>query len=194
MKTIKTLIFCFAATLIISCDNDNNPTNNVCDITYVSTLITNAFTAANGYNDLTTMDLETHEYTIQINANGEICSVGYQNPSTYTGGYTMEVINTTANTSYSGVHTFSQTTLDYQSIIPVLVNSGDIITVKRTILPGYTALNQTVGRLLRKSNNTTVPYPVTQGNAVFLSSNFYGAGGPAPDFAQPYIALGFKVN
>ncbi|OXB05662.1 hypothetical protein [Flavobacterium pectinovorum] len=194
MKTIKTLIFCFAATLISSCDNDNNPTNNVCDTTYVSTLITNAFTAANGYNDLTTMDLETHEYTIQINANGEICSVGYQNPSTYTGGYTMEVINTTANTSYSGVHTFSQTTLDYQSITPVLVNSGDIITVKRTILPGYTALNQTVGRLLRKSNNTPVPYPVTQGNAVFLSSNFYGAGGPAPDFAQPYIALGFKVN
>jgi len=194
MKTIKTLIFCFAATLISSCDNDNNPTNNVCDTTYVSTLITNAFTAANGYNDLTTMDLETHEYTIQINANGEICSVGYQNPSTYTGGYTMEVINTTTNTSYSGVHTFSQTTLDYQSITPVLVNSGDIITVKRTILPGYTALNQTVGRLLRKSNNTTVPYPVTQGNAVFLSSNFYGAGGPAPDFAQPYIALGFKVN
>ena len=194
MKTIKTLIFCFAATLISSCDNDNNPTNNVCDTTYVSTLITNAFTAANGYNDLTTMDLETHEYTIQINANGEICSVGYQNPSTYTGGYTMEVINTTANTSYSGVHTFSQTTLDYQSITPVLVNSGDIITVKRTILPGYTALNQTVGRLLRKSNNTPVPYPVTQGNAVFLSSNFYGSGGPAPDFAQPYIALGFKVN
>ena len=194
MKTIKTLIFCFVTTLISSCDNDNNPTNNVCDTTYVSTLITNAFTAANGYNDLTTMDLETHEYTIQINANGEICSVGYQNPSTYTGGYTMEVINTTTNTSYSGVHTFSQTTLDYQSITPVLVNSGDIITVKRTILPGYTALNQTVGRLLRKSNNTTVPYPVTQGNAVFLSSNFYGAGGPAPDFAQPYIALGFKVN
>lgn len=194
MKTIKTLIFCFAATLIGSCDNDNNPTNNVCDTSYVSTLITNAFTAANGYNDLTTMDLETHEYTIQINANGEICSVGYQNPSTYTGGYTMEVINTTTNTSYSGVHTFSQTTLDYQSITPVLVSSGDIITVKRTILPGYTALNQTVGRLLRKSNNTTVPYPVTQGNAVFLSSNFYGAGGPAPDFAQPYIALGFKVN
>lgn len=194
MKTIKTLIFCFAATLISSCDNDNNPTNNVCDTSYVSTLITNAFTAANGYNDLTTMDLETHEYTIQINANGEICSVGYQNPSTYTGGYTMEVINTTTNTSYSGVHTFSQTTLDYQSITPVLVNSGDIITVKRTILPGYTALNQTVGRLLRKSNNTTFPYPVTQGNAVFLSSNFYGAGGPAPDFAQPYIALGFKVN
>ena len=194
MKTIKTFIFCFAAALTISCDNDNDPTNNVCDTTYVSTLITNAFSTANGYNDLTTMDLETHEYTIQINANGEICSIGYQNPNTYTGGYTMEVINTTTNTSYSGIHTFSQTNLDYQYITPVLVNSGDIITVKRTILPGYTMLNQTVGRLLRKSNNSTVPYPITQGTAVFLSSNFYGAGGPVPDFAHPYIALGFKIN
>ena len=194
MKTIKTLIFCFAAASLLGCDNDNDPTNNVCDTTYVSTLITNAFATANGYNDLETMDLEIHEYTMQINEDGEICSVGYQNPSTYTGGYTMTITNITTNTSYSGVHTFSQTALDYQSITPVIVNNGDIINVKRTILPGYTMLNQTVGRLLRKSNGSNVPYPITQGTAVFLSSNFYGTGGPAPDFAQPYIALGFKVN
>lgn len=194
MKTIKTLLFFIAITSIMSCDNDNDPTNNVCDTTYVSNLITNAFSIANGYDDVATMDLETHEYKIQINANGEICSVGYQNASTYTGGYTMEVTNNTTNVTYTGVHIFSQTNLDYQSITPVLVSSGDIITIKRTILPGYTALNQTIGRVLRKSNFTTVPYPITQGNAVFLSSNFYGAGGPVPDFGQPYIALGFKVN
>ncbi|MDR7208428.1 hypothetical protein [Flavobacterium piscis] len=194
MKTIKTFIFCFAAASICSCDNDNDPANNVCDTTYVSTLITNAYSTANGYDDLTTMDLETHEYTLQINADGEICSIGYQNPGTYTGGYTMTVTNITTNTSYTGVHTFSQTVLDYQSITPVIVSTGDIINVKRTILPGYTLLNQTIGRILRKSDYTNVPYPVTQGNVVFLSSDFHGAGGPVPDFAQPYIALGFKVN
>ncbi|MCV9928062.1 hypothetical protein OIU83_10385 [Flavobacterium sp. LS1R49] len=193
MKTLPTLILYIAAFTISSCDNDNDPTNNVCDSTYVSTLITTAFTTANGYDDITTMDLETHEYTIQINANGEICTVGYQNPSTYTGGYTIEITNTTTSAAYTGIHTFSQTTLDYQSITPVPIASGDIITVKRTILPGYTVLNQTVGRILRKTNFTTVPYPITQGNAVFLSSNFYGAGGPVPNYAQPYIALGFKV-
>lgn len=192
--TIKTFLFCLLATLTFSCDNDNDPTNNVCDTTYVSTLITNAFSIANAYDDIVTMDLETHEYTLQINANGEICSVGYQNPNTYTGGYTMEITNITANTTYTGVHSFSQTALDYQSITPIIVNTGDIIKVKRTILPGYTMLNQTVGRVLRKSNFTNVPYPITQGNAVFLSSNFYGAGGPVPNFGQPYIALGFKVN
>lgn len=194
MKTLKTFLICLAVITIISCDNDNDPTNNVCDTAYVSTLINNAFTTANGYDDLVTMDLETHEYTIQINADGEICTIGYQNPTTYTGGYTMEVINTTTNTSYTGVHSFSQTALDYQSITPVIVNIGDVINVKRTILPGYTMLNQTVGRLFRKSNSAPVPYPISQGNVVFLSSNFYGAGGPVPNFAQPYIALGFKVN
>ncbi|WP_308993138.1 hypothetical protein QLS71_008575 [Mariniflexile litorale] len=195
MKTFKALLFSFFVILINSCDNDNNPTNNVCDTTYVSSAITNAYSAANGYDDLAEfMDLETHEYSVKINAAGEICSIGYQNPSTYTGGYTMEIINTNTNTSYSGVHVFSQTGLDYQPItIPVQVNSGDIIIVKRTILPGYTMLNETIGRVLRKSNNANVPYPVIQGNIEFLNSNFYGTGGPIPDFAQPYIAFGFQV-
>ncbi len=194
MKTFRTLLFSFFVILINSCDNDNDPANNVCDTTYVSSAITNAFSSANGYDDIETMDLETHEYSVKINAAGEICSIGYQNPSTYTGGYTMEITNITTGISYSGVHTFSQTGLDYQSIAtPVQVNSGDIIIVKRTILPGYTMLNQTIGRILRKSNYANVPYPITQGNIEFLSSNFYGTGGPVPDFGQPYIALGFQV-
>ncbi|MBP0904695.1 hypothetical protein ACFSKN_10575 [Mariniflexile gromovii] len=194
MKTFKSLLFSFFVVLISSCDNDNDPANNVCDTAYVSSAITTAYSTANGCDDIETMDLETHEYSIKINAAGEICSIGYQNPSTYTGGYTMEVTNTTTGTSYSGVHTFSQAGLDYQTIgTPVQVNSGDIITVKRTILPGYTMLNQTIGRVLRKSNYTDVPYPITQGNVEFLSSNFYGTGGPVPNFAQPYIALGFQV-
>lgn len=195
MKTFNTILFAFIAVLINSCDNDNDPANNVCDTTYVSAAITNTYSATNGYTDLAEyMDLETHEYKVKINAAGEICSIGYQNPSTYTGGYTMEIINTTTNASYSGVHIFSQTGLDYQPIAtPVTVNSGDIINVKRTILPGYTMLNETIGRVLRKTNNTDIPYPIIQGNIEFLESNFVGAGGPLSDFAQPYIAFGFQV-
>lgn len=194
MKIIRNLTFCFTMAAVLGCDDPQVSPANICDTTYISSLITNAFSTANSYNDHITMDLETHEYTVQINNNIEICSIGYQNPTTYTGGYTMTITNTTTNTSYSGVHTFSQTAMDYQSITPVIVNAGDIINVKRTILPGYTMLNQTVGRLLRKSNGATVPYPITRGIAVFLSSDFHGAGGPTPNFAQPYIALGFKVN
>ncbi|PHR70458.1 MAG: hypothetical protein COA67_08295 [Lutibacter sp.] len=193
----SSILLSFTLLFFISCDNDNDPTNNICDENYVTSALTTAFSTANGYNDLAEwMDLETHEYEIQINADGEICSVGYQNPSTYTGGYTIEIINNTNNsaTNYSGTHTFSQTALDYQTITPVIVTSGDYITVKRTILPGYTNLNQTVGRVLRKADFTNPPYPITQSNVVFSGSVFYGAGGPVPNIAQPYIALGFKVN
>ncbi|MCF6350020.1 MAG: hypothetical protein L3J23_03195 [Flavobacteriaceae bacterium] len=198
MKHLNFFLFLLIGfVLIISCDNDSDPTNNVCEDTYVSTLISDAFSTTNGYDDLAEwMDLETHEYEIQINADGEICSIGYQNPSTYTGDYTMEVINNTnaTATNYSGVHTFLQTGLDYQTITPVIVANGDFITIKRTILPGYTSLDQTFGRVLRKSDFTNPPYPITEGNVVFEGSVFYGAGGPVPNIAQPYIAIGFKVN
>ncbi len=196
-RSLNLLLVMIILTVTISCDNDNDPTNNVCDDNYVSDLITTTFSTANGYDDLPEwMDLETHEYEIQINADGEICSVGYQNPSTYTGGYIIEIINNTntSATSYSGTHTFSQTALDYQTITPVLVSSGDFITVKRTILPGYTNLNETVGRVLRPTNLSNIAYLVTQGNVVFQGSVFFGAGGPVANIAQPYIALGFKVN
>lgn len=196
MKNLKTITLILLAILTFSCDNDNDPTNNVCDENYISTPITNIFSIANGYDDLPEyMDLETHEYEIKILADGEICSVGYQNPSTYTGGYTMEIINNTSSASYSGIHSFLQTQLDYQTIAtPIMVTTGDIITVKRTILPGYTLLNETVGRILRKSDYSSVPYPIALGNVEFLGSSFYGSGGPVPNFGQPYIALGFQVN
>ena len=143
--------------------------------------MTDAFSTINGYDDFPeTMDVETHKYRIKINENGEICSVGYQNPSTWTGDYIIEIINETSGASYSGTHTFSQTQLDYQNITPVLVSSGDIIAVIRTIT-NYTYLDETIGRIFVKSNSSEVPYPITQGNVEFLSSNLYGAGGPAPN-------------
>src|SRR5690554_50430 len=177
-----------------SCDNDDDLTNNVCDDAYVNIAITDAFSTANGYDDHPeSMDLETHEYRMVINADGEICSVGYQNPSTWTGDYLIEVINETSQASYSGTHSFSQAHLDYQSITPVTVSSGDIIKVMRTIL-NSTSLNETVGRIFRKSDYSDVPYPITVGNIEFLSSNFYGNGGPVLNIGQPYIPIGFKVN
>lgn len=194
-KAIYTVVLLAIGFLVTTaCDNDNDPTNNVCEDSYVSTAISDAFATANGYDDLAEyMDLKTHQYRIKISADGEICSVGYQNPSTWAGGYTMEIINETSGVSYSGSHTFSQTQLDYQSISPVEVSSGDIIKVMRTIV-NNTSLDETIGRILRKSDYSAVPYPIVQGNVEFLSSDFYGSGGPVPNFGQPYIALGFKVD
>ncbi len=201
MKTMKiTLVMLLFATIFISCcdDDGNNPPNNVCQETdsAVSQGLINTFTAASGYDDLPEyMDLETHQYTVKINEDGEICSIGYQNPSTYPGGdYLMTVTNVTAGLSYSGIHSFAQGATDYQAITPVLVNSGDIIKVQRTIQPGYGMLSATIGRISRKSDYTNVPFPVNAGTVEFLSSDFYGAGGPVPNFGIPHIALGFKLN
>jgi hypothetical protein len=193
-KTTALLFLLSLLTILASCDNDNDPTNNVCEDHYVSTPITDAFSVANGYDDLAeNMDLETHVYVIRIHADGEICSVAYQNPSTYAGDYFIEILNNGSSTMYTGNHSFSQTELEYQNITPVSVASGDLITIQRTI-NNSNALNQNVGRILRKSDSTDVPFPFTQGNIEFLSSTFYGGGGPVPNYGLPYIPLGFKLN
>ena len=57
MKTLKTLLLCLVVAAFVSCDNDNDPTNNVCDESYISIADSNFFTAANGYTLEETMDL-----------------------------------------------------------------------------------------------------------------------------------------
>lgn len=196
MKKFALIKLILLLLIFVSCDNDNDSSNNVCEENYVTDQMLNTFSNSNGYTFAAEwMDLETHEYTIKINADGEICSIGYQNPSTYTGGYTMEVINNTnPSANYSGTHTFSQTTLDYQNITPVLVSHGDEVTVKRTILPGYSNINEQVGATIRKTDGSNIPYPITAGNIIFLSSKIHGAGGPLDNYVQPVIGLGFKVH
>ncbi len=195
MKNKSLLLIALLVATIFSCDDDDNdPVNNVCENNYVSDAIVTAFATANGFNAIYPMDLETHEYTIMINANGEICSIGYKNSPTYAGSYNMEIINVTSGNSYSGSHSFSQTNLDYQTITPTIsVATGDVINVKRTIEPGYTPLLDEIGDAIA-SSNPTISFPIVEGNVTFLGSDFYGGGGPVTDYAMPIIGLGFKVN
>lgn len=194
MKTIKLYTLFFLVLLLCNCDDDNDPTNNVCDKSYVLDTMLSGFSNSSSYNLLATMDLETHEYDIKINASGEICSIGYQNAPTYLGGYLMEVINTSnPSANYSGTHIFSQSNIDYQPITSVTVNSGDIIKVKRTILPGFTPLQDEIGNAIVK-NGSNFSFPITIGNIEILGCDAYGGGGPVTDFAIPIIGLGFKVN
>ena len=191
MKTLKQTLILFLSLIILSCDNDDDATNNVCDNTFVEQSIITAFTSAFGYSNFN-MDLETHEYRVKINANGEICTVGYQNPSVFSGAYDIEIINQTTSASYTGSHSFSQSAMDYQSITAVPISSGDIILVKRSLPTGSTLFDQ--GGAAFAHTSGTIPFPVTVGNVEFLSSNAYGAGGPLIDFVMPDIRLGFKVN
>ncbi len=194
MKTLKTLLLSLFIIIITSCDNDNDPTNNVCDSSYLSVASSTVFTTANGYTLNETMDLETHEYTMVVNSSGEICSIGYQNPTTYAGTYEMEVENSTTNITTTDTFSFSQSNIQYQNFtVPLIVNSGDTIVVRRTISNGYTLLNETIGSIYINSNPNPFPIAISA-NATIISSNFYGAGGPVPNFGVPLIGIGFKLN
>lgn len=194
MKTLKSFLLCLIVASFTSCDNDNDPTNNVCDYSYLSVANSTVFTTANGYTLNQTMDLETHEYTMVINAAGEICSIGYQNPTTYTGTYEMEVENITTNVTTTQTFSFSQTAIQYQSFtVPLIVNVGDTVVVRRTISNGYTLLNETIGNIYVNPNPSSFPVAINP-NATITSSNFYGAGGPVPNIGVPVIGVGFKLN
>ena len=57
MKTLKSFLLCLIVASFTSCDNDNNPTNNVFDDSYLSVANSTVFTTANGYTLNQTMDL-----------------------------------------------------------------------------------------------------------------------------------------
>ncbi|QXP61533.1 hypothetical protein [Olleya sp. HaHaR_3_96] len=197
MKNITFGILALLAITLFNCDNDDDCDyeSSSCENEYAANYMTTIFSIADGYENFAEwMDLEVHEYDIQINQSGEICSIGYQNPSTYTGSYTVAVINNTSGLSYSGLHTFSQAGLDYQNITAVTVTSGDIITVRRIITPGYTPYDAVVGRVLRQSDFSDVPYPLASNQVVFLSSKFSESTTVINNNSQPYIAFGFKAN
>lgn len=195
-KVVKSLSFLILAFFLTSCDNSSDE----CDESYLSVVENNVFTESNGYALRETLDALTHEYDITIFLTGEICSVGYQNPSNYKGGYTIEIINQNTQQTYRGVHTFSQKSYTYQSIDAITVNAGDHIKVKRVILPGYNSIVQAIGQVYTKKNaylgkGDTIQYPITINPHIEINSaNFYDNTPRelTSNWAVPKIGLGFK--
>lgn len=157
---------------------------------YATTLASNAL-----YTNYTTMDLVTHEYTFNVNTNKTVCTIGYQgNAALFAGSvpYTIEIYNNTTSTLvYSGNHIFNSAATDYQPITPTNLVAGDSYTVRRIASNYLGNIGNTIGRILR-FNTGPVPYPVTSGALTITSSNFYGTGGPVPNFGIPYIDIVFQ--
>ena len=204
--TLRVLLILSISMNFIGCDNDTNPLNNVCEENYVTNAITTAFTTGTYYDDIPDlMDVEIQEYEIKINANGEICSIGYEAPSAYPSGEYEMRISKNGFLVYDGVHMFSQNFL-YQPLnfgAVIGVSSGDIIKVSRKTV-ALNSISETVGRVLVRSDRLEFLFPITVGNVTFLSSRLYGESGSwaavfgnnvysIEDKAIPYIGLGFKV-
>lgn len=169
-----------------TCDNTNTPFKQV----YTATA-----TANPTYTDNTTMDLLTHEYTFKVSTNKTICSIGYQGNATLFANnlpYTIEIVDASNTVIYTGNHLFGSSATSYVSITPTNLVANQSYTIRR-IIPagGYLGnLSNTVGRILQFTVN--VPYPVTQSGFTITGSNFYGTGGPVPNFGIPYIDIVFQ--
>lgn len=159
-------------------------------------LLYNATLASNPlYDNYVNMDLVTHEYTFKANANKTICTLGYQgNAALYAANipYTMEIYNVTTSTMiYSGPHIFNSVATDYQTITPTPIVAGNIYAVRRIASNYLGNIGNTIGRVCRK-NAGPVQFPATNGAITIMSSNFYGTGGPVPNFGIPYIDIVFQ--
>ena len=164
------------------------------------TLYTNTLALSSAYNNYTTMDLVTHEYTFFISTNKTVCSIGYQgNANLFTASipYTIEIYdNTNSMLVYSGNHVFNSAFTDYVTpTAPINLTAGNSYTIKRKAVNYLGNIGNTIGRICRFSNSPAppvVPYPVNFGIMTITASNFYGTGGPVPNYGIPYIDIVFQ--
>ena len=198
MKNLKHFAILGIITLsIFGCSPSPSPAPASCNTTGTDYQnLFNATLASNPlFDDDTTMDLVTHEYTFEVGTNKTICSIGYQgNANLFAANvpYTIEIFNNTTSTLvYSGSHIFDSAMVDYQSIAPTNLIAGESYTVRRIASNYLSNIGNTIGRICR-FNVGPVPFPVNSGALTINSSNFYGTGGPVPDFGIPYIDIVFQ--
>ena len=176
------------------------PTPCVTTGTDFQTLYSNTLALSPAYNNYTTMDLVTHEYTFFINTNKTVCSIGYQGNATLFAAsipYTIEIYdNTNSILVYSGNHVFNSAFTDYITPTSAInLTAGNSYTIKRKAVNYLGNIGNTIGRICRFSNSSAppvVPYPVNYGIMTITASNFYGTGGPVPNYGIPYIDIVFQ--
>jgi hypothetical protein len=157
---------------------------------YAATLSSNAL-----YDNYLTMDLVTHEYTFTVSTNKTVCTLGYQGNATLFASsipYTMEIYNNTTSTMvYSGNIVFNSASTDYQPITPTPLVAGNSYTIRRNANNYLGNIGNTIGRICRKNAGPN-QYPATNGVLTITTSNFYGTGGPVPNYGIPNIDIVFQ--
>ena len=145
----------------------------------------NTIHASSNYELYETMDLDTHEYTFSTAGDLQICGFGYKSaaPSLV---YEIKLTDSNNNVIYQGNHSFSASAFDYVSVPPITIQPGTY-TLSRTVT-NASNLSETIGRITRGANNSAITFPVNMGpNLSILSANFYGSGGPVPNYGIPNI-------
>ncbi|MCK0145494.1 hypothetical protein MWU78_07560 [Arenibacter sp. F26102] len=177
---------------IVSCTPDDGDPTVFCDnsTSEFQTLYQNMISA--GHTDNVTYDTEIHEYTFMLSTTKEVCEIGYQSQTGIAATpYVIEIVdNTTANTIYTGSHTFTATGTSYVTpTVAINLQAGISYTVKRIQTNWGANIGNTIGRL---ATTNTMSFPYTNGIMTITGSNFHQNGGPAIDFGVPYIDIIFK--
>tara|TARA_R110000823_G_scaffold22143_2_gene66388 strand:- start:17968 stop:18570 length:603 start_codon:yes stop_codon:yes gene_type:complete len=181
--------------LVLSCGKDDEAEKLPCDETNTTfNQLYDDLVNNQGYINQVTMDTEIHEYTFEIYIQKDICQIGYESQhDDPLKNYTIEIEDKTNNIIlYTGNHNFSGGGTVYQPINPAItIQQGNIYTIRRIQTDWAPLIHNTIGRLLQEPNSVMV-FPYTWGDLTIISSNFYQNGGPAPNFAIPYIDIVFS--
>jgi len=189
MKTpIKSIVFALCITLFfVSCKKDVVDPVVDCS-TSQSRDMEGFFTALHSganYELYETMDLLTHEFTFTTSVDLQICGFGYQSQGISL-LYNIELVDASNTIVYTGNHSFSDSAYDYVSVPPISLPPGTF-TLKRTIT-NSTSFSEVIGPITRGAGNTNPNFPISIGpNITVTAANFYGAGGPVPNYGVPNI-------
>lgn len=144
----------------------------------------NVLNSSSNYELYETMDLLTHEYTFTTANDIQICGFGYQSQNA-SSVYTIE-LEGTSSTLYSNNLSFDNTAYEYISVPPITVAAGTY-TLRRT-LPTGTPFSDVIGPITRGTGSTNPTFPINLGGGISIdSADFYGSGGPVPNYGVPNI-------
>jgi hypothetical protein len=174
----------------ITCDTTNSPFKQM-----YQSLIT---TTVPAWQDLTSIDNKTHEYSFTVNTNRNICAIGYQAQPVITAAslpYTMQIVNATSGTIlYTGNHVFGSSTTTYVPVTPLALTAGQPYIIRRTLNNFLGNVLNTISRYAKKPA-TGLSFPMSQGTGFsILSSAAYDApsGSVSNNHGVPYIDIIFQ--
>ncbi len=210
MKSLKTtlvqikkigLLIAFGIA-IVSCSPPPTPAPPPAPCSTTGTDFQNIFNTVLGSNSLydnyTTMDLVTHEYTFKMLATKQICKIGYEgnvNLASLTTPYTIEIWDNSITSApiYTENQSFGSVLTYYTPFTTVTLNAGSTYTIKRIVNNYGGNIANTIGRICR-FNSGGLPSSATATGSYMkiVSSNFYGTGGPVPNYGIPFIDIAFQ--
>ncbi len=187
--TLRLFIFLFSIGIIFySCKKDAVDSTADCDSPDARDVgaFFNALNNQSGYFLYESMDLLTHEYTFSTSDDIQICGFAYksQDPSLQ---YQIELVDSNGNPVFSQQMSFSNTQFEFVSVPPFTISAGTY-TLKRTLGSGGGFVIGPITRAGTPGNPSNPTFPINLGSEITIqSSNFYGAGGPVPNYGIPNI-------